>query len=164
MLAKLGIHPFALLAQIFNFLLLIYLLNKFLYKPLIEKLEERRENIKSIEKTKERLARKTERIMEREEEVLQDARRQADEVIQKAEDRANEKKQEILANAKKEAEKIKKQAMAEFEQEKEQALKEMRDKTASLVRTTTKQVLQDALGKKEQKALIDKALKDIKSI
>ncbi|MCL4338932.1 hypothetical protein M1271_04545, partial [Patescibacteria group bacterium] len=42
---KLGVEPFQLLTQLFNFFLMVFILTKFLYKPITKKLEERKKKI-----------------------------------------------------------------------------------------------------------------------
>ena len=42
---KLGIEPVMLLTQVINFLVLVILLTKFLYKPILKLIDERRKKI-----------------------------------------------------------------------------------------------------------------------
>src|SRR3990167_3579776 len=60
LLEKLGLEPHILLAQIINFLILIFVLRRFLYKPLIKFLDKRKDIIEKglndAQKAKEELS------------------------------------------------------------------------------------------------------------
>jgi len=81
---KLGINPVLLLAQIINFLILLFLFKKFLYKPILGILEKRRNYIlESMRKADEAV--KKEKEMEKErEKKLRELRIKSEEIISKA--------------------------------------------------------------------------------
>src|SRR5258708_2155343 len=85
-----GLNPYLTIAQIVNFLVLLYILKRYLYRPLFKVFKKREEIIKeSIEKAQE-----NEKILEKsklqEKEILKKARITADEIIKDANERAVE--------------------------------------------------------------------------
>ena len=81
---KLGIEPSLLLAQIVNFLVILVLLNKLLYKPILTMLEKRKKEIEDTVKITERLKKDEARMEEKHEKVLTKAREEASSIIEEA--------------------------------------------------------------------------------
>jgi len=79
-----GLDPVLLLAQIVNFLIILYILRRFLYKPILSALEKRKLLIKEgLEKTDQaRIS--FEKVMEEEKSILRNAQIQAKKLIDDA--------------------------------------------------------------------------------
>ncbi len=89
---KLGVDLPLLISQIVNFCLLAFLLNTFLYKPVLNALQARseriRESLDNAEKVKQQLA----RVDADYDAKLQEARREGQTIISQAQERARAKK------------------------------------------------------------------------
>jgi F-type H+-transporting ATPase subunit b len=109
-LGHLGIDIKLLIAQIINFGLLLWLLSKFLYKPII----------KRIEKDENELKRSQEKTIALEQEKQEFSEEKTKEIAE-AKDRAKE----IIKEAEVIAEDIKKRALEEMEQEKQAVIKQI---------------------------------------
>ncbi|RME59274.1 ATP synthase F0 subunit B [Candidatus Parcubacteria bacterium] len=99
LLTKLGIDWKLLLAQIVNFLVLLLVLKKFVYQPIIHVLHERK---RKIQEGIEKAARAEERLKEAGEyakEKLNEAEQHAVHIIRDAEKRGKEKEQKIIQQA-----------------------------------------------------------------
>lgn len=164
MFAKLGIQPFALVAQIVNFLILFFLLSKFLYKPLLKIIDERKQKIQEGLDNSKKIKEEVEHLEEKRLEKVEAAKKEAAEIMQTAENNADKLRRETLEKAKKDAQEIRKQAMFDFEEEKKKMLADIKAQTAWLVLETTKGVLKKSLGTKEQRALMKNVLKDMKEV
>jgi F-type H+-transporting ATPase subunit b len=81
---NLGIDWHLLIAQIINFLLLLFILNKYLYKPVIRRIEKDEEKIKDVEKEKEKLEAEKEKLQKQNAEVLINAKLQSQDIINEA--------------------------------------------------------------------------------
>ena len=79
-----GVDVFKLGFQIFNFLLLLYLLNRFLFKPVTAMLDERRERLAKGLEDAESAARDRELASAAREETLAEARKEAQAMIARA--------------------------------------------------------------------------------
>lgn len=113
----LGINPTLFLAQLINFLLLIFILRALLYRPVMNLLNERtkriEESVRDAEKVREQLA-NAKRDYEAE---IAKARQEAAKIVAQAQERAKQQEAEIIAQARREAERLKEEARAQAEQE-----------------------------------------------
>lgn len=108
-LQKFGIQPVLLLAQIVNFVIILFILKKFFYKPIVKILEDRKKRIEESLKNADLI-----------EEKLQKTEEQSVQILEQAKDSA----QILIAGAKAEAQKISEQATVEARQTIEHTLVE----------------------------------------
>ncbi|MDE2026123.1 MAG: F0F1 ATP synthase subunit B [Patescibacteria group bacterium] len=106
-----GIQPTLLLAQVVNFLIILWLLQKFAFKPIMKMLGDRKKTIAEGIKNAEDARAALEKAVEEEKKVLKkaqteaqiilaDARKQADETIAASRDEAKVQVEHMLADAK----------------------------------------------------------------
>ena len=81
---KLGIQPVQLLAQVFNFLILIILLRKYLYKPILKMLEERRKKIEEGLKSSEQAKKELDEAEKKKAEIISKAKLEASKIMDEA--------------------------------------------------------------------------------
>ncbi len=96
-----GVNQTLLVAQVINFLIILFLLKKFLYKPMLETLKKRKDTIEQGVKNAEQARLLLEKTAEKEKQVLKHAQDQAKVLI----DEAKKQKDEILEEADKKAKK-----------------------------------------------------------
>ncbi len=143
-----------LLWQVFNFLVLLWLLKRYLYGPIKEILDKREKTIKNEIQEAEQ---KHEEAMELKEEYRSELRRARDkssDIIDKAEKRARERAKEIISNAKEKAEKIEKDKLEEIEQAKVDARKEIRNDFAEVTFMAAARMIKEELDQKKHEQLI----------
>ena len=158
LLHQLGVDWKLLIAQIINFLVLFFVLKKFLYGPILEVLQKRRAKIEQGLKNAERLEGEMGRVKEAREEILKKASQKADTIIREARDLAESKKADILAQAQEEAERLAKSARESLEREKERVLDEARSDLADLVLLATEKVARIKLDKENDRVFVEEAL------
>ena len=128
------------IAQILNFLFLVFVLAKFAYKPLMKMMEERKNKIAgdlaNAEKAKEDAAR------QEAQEIVENARRTA----QAAHDK-------IMAETKAEQEQAIASAKDAITREKQQALGEIRAQVINLSLIAASKIVEQKLGSEEDKKL-----------
>ncbi|WP_298401213.1 F0F1 ATP synthase subunit B [uncultured Chloroflexus sp.] len=155
----LGINPTLLIAQLINFLLLIFILRALLYRPVMNLLNERtkriEESVRDAEKVREQLA-NAKRDYEAE---IAKARQEAAKIVAQAQERAKQQEAEIIAQARREAERIKEEARAQAEQERARMMSEAKTQIADLVTLTASLVLGAELQARGHDALIAESLK-----
>ncbi|MDQ4079080.1 MAG: F0F1 ATP synthase subunit B [Chloroflexota bacterium] len=128
----LGINGPFLLAQIINFLVILWLLRLLVYEPILNILEERRERIReSLSAAETARAEAAERTQENEA-IIAQARREAQEIIRQAEESARRRADELVARASEEAEARRERVLEEAEYERQQAMAELRAEVAQL--------------------------------
>ncbi|HCU70413.1 MAG TPA: ATP synthase F0 subunit B [Candidatus Moranbacteria bacterium] len=158
LLNNLGINGKLLVAQIINFLILLFVLHKFAYGPVVKMLETRTKKIEKGLKDAQESQKKLEEISEKEQAVLVEARKQAQEIIKKSEESAILQAQEIVVSAKKQSQKILETAQKQIEQEKVKILAEVKAEVAGLVVMATEKIINEKLDETKDGELIRKSI------
>jgi F-type H+-transporting ATPase subunit b len=161
---KLGVSLPWLVAQIINFIILLYILQRFLYKPLFGIMEKRRTEIKNAlanaEKVKQDAAVKQAEL----EKQLDATRREGQEAIARATAQSEKARQEIVAKANEEAAQIKAKALADVEYERKQALAQLQGEVANLSLAVTRKVLGGGgLDEAHHRQLVQQFLSELES-
>jgi F-type H+-transporting ATPase subunit b len=157
----LGIDLGAFVFYTLNFLLLLFLLQQFLFKPVLTALHNResriRESIENAELVKQQVARAQQDYEVR----LNEARQEAARILAQANDRAKTVEQEIVANARQEAERIQVEARQQIQQEREQLLRGLQAQLGNLVIQTASTVVGQELNSRGHERLIQEAIADL---
>ena len=157
-LQTLGINLPSLLWHTINFLVLIALLWRFLYKPVIRMLDERsnriKESMERAETIKEQLARTNEETRL----ALESARKEAQALADQASQIGEQIKAQARRDAQAEADKILERARQQIEQERRQAVAEARQEMANLVVMAAGKVLGRQLDDRAQHQLVEEFL------
>lgn len=155
---KLGINWGLLIAQIFNVALLVWLLNQFLFQPILKMLNERtkrvEDSLKDAEQVKQQLA-NAKRDYDAE---LAKARQEAGAIVAQAQERAKTQEVEILAQARQEADRLRIDAREQAVQERDRMLREAKGQIAELVTLTASRVLGAELKANGHDTLIEESL------
>ncbi len=152
---KLGINPWILLAQIVNFIFLVVVLGAVAYKPLQKMLKERQERIqKGLEDAKAAEEARA-RVKAEREEILKQARAEADRILTEERRQARAEAERILDQAREDAESIRVAARKEAEMEQAQILGQVREQIASLAIAAAHKLVGEALDEQRQRALVD---------
>lgn len=159
LLSNLGINWKLLLAQIINFLILLFVLHRFAYKPILKMLNDRTNKIEKGLKDAEESRKKLAEIAEKEKEIIAKARKDAREILKKVEDTAKKNKEEIAIEAKNQAEKIIINAKASIESEKAKMFREVKAEVTELVVMATEKIIGEKVDAKKDKELIEQAIK-----
>lgn len=145
------------------FILLIFLLRKFAWKPILDAVNEREEGIKNALLSAEIARRDMQNLTSHNEKVLAEARVQRDVILKEA----REIKEKIVAEAKAEAQiqagKMIDQAKAAINSEKNAAMAELKNQVSTLSIDIAEKVLRNELADKaSQTKLVEKMLGDVK--
>lgn len=147
-----------IIAQLVNFAIVLFVLYKFAYGPILKMMNERSDKIEKGLKDAEGAQKKLAEIAEKEKEVLVEARKQAQEIVAKAEAVAIKSKDEIIADSKVQATKILEDAAKKIEQEKNQMLVEVKTQVAELVIAATGKIIDEKMDSEKDRELIEKAI------
>ncbi|MAG45018.1 ATP synthase F0 subunit B [bacterium] len=158
LLGKLGINWTLLLAQIINFLVLFFLLKKFLYKPILGIIEKRQKKIKKGLENAEKAEHDLARASARAEKIIIKANKESQDIIRKSEKQAEQVNNKMIAQAEEKISDLQLRAKDEISQAKEQMLEQARDELADLVVLATERVLEEKIDGKKDKMLVERAL------
>lgn len=147
--------------QVINFLILLYLLNRFLFKPVLARIDERQQKIGKGLEDAETAARDRELARAEREAAVSEARREASEMIARANKIAEDTRNEILTEARADAEKVTARAREEINAEKERAMSELRAQVADLALIAAGRLVRSEMDSATQRRLVEEFLAEV---
>jgi len=161
LLTKLGIDWKLLVAQLVNFLIVLWVLRKFIYLPLLKFLEQRRERIEKSLKEAQRIEEAMIAMEVSKENTLTEARKQGQALIKEAQGEAEKQRQETLDRVRAEAEKVVAEAREKFVAEQAEAMRELRRESARLVTQALVKVIGKMPAESIDKKLVEEAVTEV---
>jgi len=150
----LGFSLIKFLFSIGNFLVLLMIMKKLFFKPVMNTLEERKAKI-AAELAKADAARaEVAKVKESGDAIILKARQDGDVIRKKAQENADA----LIVQAKAEASRIAQEAKAGIEREKEEIRREMHAMLIDLVSLASRKVMYGSINEDHQKALIESAV------
>lgn len=156
--SKLGIDWRLLAAQIVNFLILVYVLKRFVYTPMLRFLEERRKKIEeglSHAEKSEELHRKVKVEVE---EIVLKAKRQAKEIVDEAHTQAKHTHKTIVEQAHSDAHEIVQSAKKQSEEERQAYIARFQTEIAELVVLAAEKVVGKKWNGEEDRKMIEEVV------
>lgn len=156
-----GINWYLVVAQIVNFLIILYLFKRYVYKPVFNMLKKRadiiKQSIDDAQKTKDSLEKTDkERTV-----ILKKAREEAKKIIDESTSEAQEIIEAANQKAKKQSDVVLADAQEEIDRQAREAEKRIQGRIGNLVEKILQESLSEYLSEKEQKEIIAKTLKRI---
>jgi F-type H+-transporting ATPase subunit b len=159
----LGINLGMLIIQIFAFAIVMLTLNAWVYKPMINMMETRKQKIaQGLEDA--RVAAEARADAQKEaDKIRAEAQAEAAKIVREATERATVAGQDVKAAAEAEAAKARDAAMAEAELDRNRIMGDLRGQVAALAIAAANKLVGEALDDKKQHALIDEFFSGVKS-
>ena len=157
-----GVNPVLLVAQIINFLIIMYILKRFAYKPILSMLEKRKITIEKGLKDAEEARILLEKASQKERDLLKKAQQETRKLL----DEAKKEREEIIKKsdeaAKQRAESILTDAREQIAFETREVEKRLTAHVSQLSIQFLQKSLSDLFTDEDQHRIIDKALKKVK--
>ena len=150
-----------LIAQILNFLVLVFVLAKFVYKPVLGIMEERKNKIASDLETAEKAKNDAEAVKAEYAAKLADARQEAQAIIENARKTAQVAHDKIMADTKVEQEQYVAAQKEIIATEKKKAMDEVRAQVISLSMIAAGKIVEQKLNSEEDKKMASKIVDSI---
>lgn len=159
----LGINLGFLIVQIVAFIILFLTLNAWIYKPMLNMMETRKQKIaQGLEDA--RIAAEARSDAEKDAaKIIADAQTEAGRVVREATERAELAGKDVKAAIEAEAAQAREAAIAEAEMERTRILGDLRGQVASLAIAAANKLVGEALDEKKQRALLDEFFSGVKS-
>ena len=155
------IVPWTFIAQICNLFIQLYLIKRFLLKPINAVLEKRKEmataEIKEAEKAKE----EARAIKEEYEQNMAEAKEKANTLIANAQKSASLQSEEMIKEANKQAAAIKAKAESDIAQEKKKAVNELKGEIGGMAMEIAGKVIEREISEKDHEKLIDEFISNV---
>ena len=158
------INLIQILFQALNFGLLLFILTKFLYKPVLKLLEERNQKIEAGLKAAEDNLEEKAHLEELKTKSLIKAETAAAQVLEQARKQAESTGRDIIADAKDAAQVAVKKEHELLRQQLESERLKLKGEIADLVVDTTKSVLADTLTLEQQRTIVSHQIKQLKKV
>lgn len=156
-----GLHVVDMAVQLFFFIVLLILVKKFAWGPVMNMMQKREEyvagEIESAEKSRAEAEKSSKEALEQ----LKQTKQEAQKIIEDAKNAGVRQEQDIINSARSEATRIKEAAQADIQNEKEKALQALQDKVASLSVLIASKVIEKEISAQDQEKLINDYIKEV---
>jgi F-type H+-transporting ATPase subunit b len=149
-----------ILFQLAMFIILLALLKKYAWGPLMGIMKERENHVNSEIDAAEKSRTEANKILEEQRALLKQARQEAHELIENAKKQGDVQREEIIVAARAESERIKESAKLEIETQKEKAVTAIREQVASLSVLIASKVIEKELTAQDQEKLINEYIQE----
>ncbi|MDD5251227.1 MAG: F0F1 ATP synthase subunit B [Patescibacteria group bacterium] len=157
-LGPLGVDVKLFLAQLVNFGVVMFVMWRWVYRPLLKVMDERTGKIETGLKQAEEAAALRAGAETDKEKVIMEARLRAKEIMEEAERLATEERAASVAKAKTEVERLVSQGKSQLAEEKTRIVQEARAETAELVALAVEKIAGEKLDMRKDEAIIRAAL------
>jgi F-type H+-transporting ATPase subunit b len=151
----LSLDPGVMIWAWITFFVLLVLLYKIAWKPILSAIDNREKFIQdSIDKA-EMAKKESEELLEKHEKLIRNAEEEAQKIIKENKELAEKSRQELIEHAKEESIKLREKAKMEIEHEKENALQALRSEVVDLTMSATKKLIGDVLDDSKHRGIIE---------
>ena len=162
MFEQLGVDGWKLAIQAFNFLLLLMILQRFAYKPIVGMLDERSRRIRNDLDEARKLREEGERDRETYRQQLNRSRDEARSILEEANNVAARIREQAILDAEQQNAVTLQRARDEIAREKEHAIAELRREVGDLAIRVATQVVGRTIDQNDQQRLVDEALANVR--
>ena len=155
--------PGLFLWTILTFLVLLVLLAKFAWKPLLALLDRREEMIRQSLDDAEKAKQELQRLQQESKEILSKARVEAQSILAKSRFEAEKLKGELRQEAKGQADSILRDAEKQIQVETEKAIAVIKNEVVDLSLLVASKLIKKNLSKEDNQSLIEESLKQVES-
>lgn len=143
------------------FLILLFVLKKYAWGPIVGALEQREETIGASIQRAEKALVEARQIQAENEKARRESEQEAQRVLREARDTADRLRTEELEKTRAQIRQLQAQAQAEIEREKQSALDELRAEVADLAIKAAERILGDNLDTPRQRQLVDRFIDEL---
>lgn len=161
-ISSLGIDGRALFGQIVNFIILLIILQRFVYRPLVGILEHRRQEIENAANRAKEIEERYSAFQIDHEKRLNESKVQATAMIDLAKAAGEELRGKTIEEAQLESERLIKRAHAEIGQEKDKMMAQLKEEIGALVVAAAAKILQKEIKEEDHLNLIKEAVGAVK--
>ena len=156
-----GIVPWPFIAQILNLFLQMYLIKRFLFKPINEILAKRKAMADAQLSDAAKARTEAEAMKAEYEKDMAEARSKASDIIVSAQKTASAQSDKILQEATAAAAALKEKAQNDIEQEKKKAVSEIRSEIGGIAMDIAGKVIEREINEEDHKKLIDEFIANV---
>jgi F-type H+-transporting ATPase subunit b len=160
----LKVDPGLLLWTIITFIVLVLIMWRAAWKPLVDALDVRAEKVRSDIENAEKNRIESEQLLAEHERMMDRAKEEATKIIAEGKSDAEKLKDSIVARANSEAKELTERAKKEIFLAKEKALDELKAEVVILSTEIASKIIAKNLKPDDQKAIVEKAIKKLRTV
>jgi len=153
--------PGLIIWTIITFLVLLFILKKVAWKPILNLLHEREETIANSLQKAEDAKSEAERLLKEHSEKIAKAEAESQRIINEGRQLAEKIKENMTIEAKTVADKITKEAKADIEKSRQAALSSIKNEISNIAILAASKIISENLNEKIDKKLVDKMIDDL---
>jgi len=159
--SPLDINPGVIIWTTVTFLFLLFVLKKMAWKPILDSLKLREENIKDSLQQAEIARQEAEKLIAENKANLAKAEEEAQKIIEQSREYAENLKNQIIQDSKEKAKKILEDANAEIQRLNKEAFVQLKQQVADIAIEAAEKILKENLDKDTQIKLVNKHIDEI---
>ncbi len=148
-------NPGLIAWTIVTFIILVLILRKFAWKPILKALQDREAHVQSTLERAEEARKEAARLLEENRKQLDRAEEEGRRIMTESRALGEKLKEEIIAKANQQSQRLVEQAKEEIDRDKQAALNQLRGEVASLAIKVAEKILDETLDETRHRKIVD---------
>ena len=157
----LDVNPGLIIWTILTFLLLLIILKKVAWKPILSALDKREKEIEDSLNRAEQAKEEAQKILEENQATLSKAEEESKKIIDQSRVYGDNLKEQLMKESKVQAQKIIEDASAEIERKKNAAFEELKNQIADISVNAAEKIMKENIDANKNKQIVNKYLSEI---
>ncbi|MBP1683489.1 MAG: atpF [Ignavibacteriaceae bacterium] len=157
----LDVNPGLMIWTVITFIILVLILKKVAWKPILTALDKRESDIKESLAQAEKAKDEAKKILEENQANLAKAEEESKKIIEQSRAYAESLKEQLIKDSKDQAKKIVDEASSEIQRKKDAAFEELKGQIAEIAVNAAEKIIRESLDAQKSKQVIDKYLNDV---
>lgn len=157
----LDVNPGLMIWTIVTFIILLLILKKVAWKPILTALDKRESDIKQALEQAEKAKDEAKKILEENQANLAKAEEESKKIIEQSRSYAESLKEQMIKESKEQAKKIIEDASSEIQRKKDAAFEELKNQVAEIAVNAAEKIIKESLDAQKSKQVIDKYLNEV---
>jgi len=157
----LAINPGLIFWTAVTFVILLLLLKRFVWGPILDAVDRREQSLKIMSDNAEQSRKEAQELLERYERKLAQARKDVNKIIEEGKSKAGKSTDEIIAKARTEAGDLLERAKVEISRERDTAAAEIREHVVKISLKAAERLIQKTLQERDHRQFIEQAISEI---
>lgn len=157
----LDVNPGLMIWTVITFIVLLFVLKRVAWKPILTALDKRENDIKESLAQAEKAKDEAKQILEENQANLAKAEEESKKIIEQSRAYAESLKEQLMRESKEQAKKIVDEASSEIQRKKDAAFEELKGQIAEIAVGAAEKIIRESLDAQKSKQVIDKYLNDV---
>lgn len=157
----LDVNPGLMIWTVITFIVLLLILKKVAWKPILTALDKRESDIKESLAQAEKAKDEARKILEENQANLAKAEEESKKIIEQSRAYAESLKEQMIKDSKEQAKKIVDEAASEIQRKKDSAFEELKGQIVEIAVNAAEKIIRESLDAQKSKQVVDKYLNEV---